>query len=73
MTVRVVTCIIFLVQAERVGPLGQRLEDGSPEGENLAKPGFGLRQPNPDRGQAQNRYTVSPRQAPRHKGIGQAP
>ncbi len=39
--------------------MGQRLEDGSPECQNLAKPGFGLRQPNPDRGQAQSGYTVS--------------
>lgn len=42
-------------QAERAGPLGQRPDDGSPQGQNLAKPGFGLRQPHPDRGLAQSR------------------
>jgi len=30
--------------------MGQRLEDESPEGQNLAKPGFGLRQPYPEGG-----------------------
>lgn len=30
--------------------MGQRLEDGRPEGQNLAKPGFGLRQPYPEGG-----------------------
>ncbi|RMW26108.1 hypothetical protein ALO95_200334 [Pseudomonas syringae pv. antirrhini] len=58
----------LLTQAERAGPVGQRLEDGSPEGQNLAKPGFGLRQPR----QAQNRYTLSPFQAASHKGISHA-
>lgn len=39
------------MQAERAGPLGQRLEDESPQGQNLAWPGFGSRQPCPQ-GQA---------------------
>ena len=38
---------------------GQRLEDGRPEGQNLAQPGFGSRQPPPVRGQAQSRSDVN--------------
>ncbi len=32
---------------------GQRREDGSPKGRNLAKPGCGVRQPYPGRGSVQ--------------------
>lgn len=34
---------------------GRRLEDGSPQGPNLALPGFGSRQPPPEAGQAQTK------------------
>lgn len=47
-------------QAERAGPLGQRPEDGSPQGQNLAKPGFGLRQPYPSGGKPKTATASSP-------------
>ena len=36
------------MQVERADPVGHKLEDESPQGQNLAQPGFGLRQPCPE-------------------------
>lgn len=47
-------------QAKRAGPPGQRHEDGSPQGQNLAKPGFGLRQPYPSGGKPKTATASSP-------------
>lgn len=37
--------------------MGQRLEDGSPQGQNQAQPGFGTREPSPGGGKPK-RYGV---------------
>jgi len=51
-------CAFPISQAERAGPLGQRPEDGRPEGRNPAQQGFGSRQSYPDRGQAETECSI---------------
>jgi len=48
--VKVSSSLLKKAQVERASHLGQRLEDESPEGQNLAQPGFGSRQPHSEGG-----------------------